>query len=73
MCPENSSATPTPTGFYSQKLWGLNFLVLEPWALWSGVGLGSLASERSVLIFIYHTWMWDHPFCVSVFLPLLPI
>ena len=32
-------------GFYSQKLWGLTFLMLEPWAGWSGVGLGSLTPD----------------------------
>ena len=31
-----------PTGFYSQKLLGFIFLVQEPWAGWSGLGLGSL-------------------------------
>ncbi|KAF6114584.1 hypothetical protein HJG60_010549 [Phyllostomus discolor] len=40
-----SSANPTTTGFYSQKLWGLIFLALEPWDGWSGVGLGSLTPE----------------------------
>ena len=43
--PENSavsSVAPTPTGFCSQNLWGFIFLVLEPWAVWSGLGLGSL-------------------------------
>ena len=56
--PENlavSSATPTLTGFYNQKLWGFIFLVLEPWAVWSGLGLGSLAPKVSFLIFIRHT------------------
>ena len=46
--PENpavSSAAPTPTGFYVQKLWGFIFLVLEPWAVWPGLGLGSLAPD----------------------------
>ena len=35
--PLSNSAT-TPTGFYSQKLWGLLFLALKPWAgdqVWS--------------------------------------
>ena len=31
------------TGFYSKKLWGLIFLVLESWAEGIGVGLGPLA------------------------------
>ena len=67
--PENppvSSTAPTPTGFYSQKLWGLIFLVLEPWAGWSGLGLGSLAPEVSLPIFSHHTWMWGCPSHISV-------
>ena len=48
-----------PTGFYSQKLWGLIFLVLEPWAGLSSVGLGFLAQEISLLTFIHHTWVCD--------------
>ena len=40
--PAISSATPTPTGFYSQKLWGFIFLALEPWAVQSSLGLGSV-------------------------------
>ena len=53
--PENlavSSATPTPTGFYSQKLWGSIFLVLEPWAVQAGLGQGSLAPKVSLSNFI---------------------
>ena len=42
MSPAVSSATSTSTGFYSQKLWRLQFLVLEPWVGWSGLGPGSL-------------------------------
>ena len=56
--PENlavSSAAPTPIGFYSQKLWGFFFPVLEPWAVQSDLGLGSLAPKVSLLIFIYYT------------------
>ena len=55
--PENptvSSATLTPTGFYSQKLWGFIFLNLDPRSLQSGLGLGSLAPKVSLPIFIYH-------------------
>ena len=44
------STAPTSTGFYSQKLWGLIFLALESWAGWSGMELGSFASELSLLI-----------------------
>ena len=32
-----SSTAPIPTGYYSQKLWELIFLTLEPWAGWYGV------------------------------------
>ena len=39
------------SGFCSQKLWGLIFLGLEPWVGGSGVGLGLLASEISLLNF----------------------
>ena len=50
--PENpavSSGTPSPTGFYNQKLWGLIFPILEHWAVQSG--LGSLAPKVSLPIF----------------------
>ena len=77
MNPAVSSAAPTTTGFYSQ-IRGLIFLVLELWARWSGLGLGSLAPEVSLPIVIYHMWIRDCPFCISVPLclflsvPLLP-
>ena len=64
MNPAVSSAAPTTTGFYSQ-IRGLIFLVLELWARWSILGLGPLASEVSLPIFIYHMWMWDCLFRVS--------
>ena len=54
-----SSATPIPTGFYSQKLWGFIYLALKPWAVWSGLGLVLLAPKVSLLTFIHHTGMWD--------------
>ena len=54
-----SSTTPIPTCVCSQKLWGLIFLVLEPWAGLSSVGLGFLAQEISLLTFIHHTWVCD--------------
>ena len=44
---------------------GFIFLALEPWAEWSGVGLGSLTPEVSLPIFIYHRLVWDYPFHVS--------
>ena len=45
-----SSTTPTPAGFCSQKLRRLYFPVLEPWAVWSGLGLGLLAPQVSLLV-----------------------
>ena len=41
--------TPIPTGFYSQKVWGL-FLALKPWAGGPGVGLGTLQSYPSQIL-----------------------
>ena len=52
-----SFAAPPPTGFYSQKLWGFIFLALEPWARWSGMGLGFLTPEVFLPIFMHHTWV----------------
>ena len=43
--PLQQHGTGEHTGFYSQKLWGLTFLALEPWAEWSGLGLGSLPPD----------------------------
>ena len=40
------SATPTSTGFYSQKLWRLIFLALETWAGGPDVGLDPLIPEN---------------------------
>ena len=54
-----SATVPTPTGFYSQKLWGFIFPVLEPLAVQSCLGLGSLTSEVSLPNFIHHMWTWD--------------
>ena len=70
--PENpavSSAASTLTVFYSQKLWGLTFLVLEPWAGWSGVGVGSFAPKVYLLIFIQYAWVWYCLFHISAFAP----
>ena len=49
-----SATSPTPIGSYSQKLWGFIFLVLEPWAAQSGLGLGSLAPNVSLPILSSH-------------------
>ena len=56
-----SSSDSIPAGFYSQKLWVLLFLALEPWAGDSGVGLGPSNSSggTSLPIFIHYTWVWD--------------
>ena len=59
--PEVSSTDSIPTGFCSQKLWGLIFLVLEPWTGGPGVGLGFLSPEISSQIFSHHTWVRDQP------------
>ena len=70
--PAVSSTDLIPTGFCSQKLWGLIFLALEPWAAGPGVvGLGLLAPKYPSRIFIHHMWLWDkptphfHPFYLS--------
>ena len=61
-----SSITSMPAGFCSQELWGLIFLVLEPWAEGPGVGLGTFAPEISILIFTCYFSVWDlHPSCQS--------
>ena len=54
-----SSTASIPTGFYSQKLWRLIFLVLKPWVGGPGVTLGPLTPDISLLIFICHTWLWN--------------
>ena len=46
--PLSHSAT-IPTGFYSQKLWGLLFPPLEPWSGGPGVGLGPLTPQGAPL------------------------
>ena len=46
-----SSTDSIPTGFCSQKLCGLIFLALEPWAGGPGVGLGLLVPKVSLLNF----------------------
>ena len=47
MAPAVSPTDSIPIGFCSQKLWGLTFLALEPWAVGPGMGLGFLAPEIS--------------------------
>ena len=49
-----SSTALTPTDFYSQNLRGFIFLVLETWTMLSGLGLGSLTPQVTLLVFIYH-------------------
>ena len=48
MVPGVSSTDSLPTDFCSQKLWGLTFLALEPWAGGSSLGLGLLAPDKSL-------------------------
>ena len=52
--PAASSTDSIPAGFQSQKLWGLIFLTLEPWAGGPGIGLGLLAPEVSLPNFYPH-------------------
>ena len=40
-----------PTGFCSQKVWGLIFLALETWASGPNIGMGLLTPEISLLNF----------------------
>ena len=71
MSSEVSSTDSIPAGFCSQKLWGLIFLVLEPWTGWPDVGLGLLASKIPLQNFyLPHTDV--EPTC-STFVPLLPV
>ena len=51
--PAASSTESIPTGFHSQKLWGLSFLALEFLAGGPGVGRGLLPPEISLLNFIH--------------------
>ena len=60
--PLSCTSRGTPTGFYSQKLWGFILQALEPWAVQSGLGLGSLVPKVPLPVFIHHTWMWACPF-----------
>ena len=60
-----------PAGFCSQKLWGLIFLALEPWAREAGMGLGLLASEIALLNF--YTPHVDVGPAYSISPPLLPV
>ena len=68
---ESSSTNSIPAGFCSQKLWGLIFLALEPWAREAGMGLGLLASEIALLNF--YTPHVDVGPAHSMPVPLLPV
>ena len=59
-----------PTGFCSQKLWGLIFLALEPWSGGPGVGLGLFAPEISLLNFYPQVGVGP---AHSLSAPLLPV
>lgn len=63
---------PTPTGFYSQKLWGLSFLALEPWAGWSGVGWNPSLLRCHPNLYPPHLGLGPAPFYISLSLPLHP-
>ena len=69
--PEISSTDSVPTGVCRQKLWGLIFLTLEPWAVGSGVRLGLLAPKISLPVF-YLPYM-DVGTTHFMSLPLLPV
>ena len=53
-CSSTLSHSAIFAGFYSQKLWRLFFLSLEPWAEGSGVGLRPLTPQGD-----FHSW--DNP------------
>ena len=69
--PEVSSNDSVPAGFCSQKLEGLIFLALEPWAGGPGVGLGLLVPKISLLNFYQPNVDMGPACCTS--LPLLPV
>ena len=46
--PAASSTDSVPASFRNQKLWGLIFLALEPWAPGPGLGLGLLVPKISL-------------------------
>ena len=69
--PEVSYFDSIPASFYSQKLWGLIFLALEPWAGEPGVGLGLLVPETSHPNFYSPHVDMGPACCTSV--PLLPV
>ena len=56
-----SSMASILTGFHRPELWGLIFLVLEPWAEGPGMGLGPFTLEISLPVFICPTWVWEQP------------
>ena len=70
--PAASSTDSIPASFRNQKLWGLIFLALEPWAQGHGVGLGPLAPEISLPNF-YPPHMCVGPAIPHPSVPLLPM
>ena len=56
-----SSTAAIPTDFYSHKLWGLIFLALISCSGGPDVRLGPFSPEISLLIFMCHMWVGDHP------------
>ena len=65
MTPEVSSAHSVPTGYCSQKLWGLIFLEMEPWAGGPGVGWGLLTPKISLPNFYPPCGCGINLFCIS--------
>ena len=71
-----SPSSSIPAGFYSQKLWGLLFLALGPWAGGPAMGPPGSSGETSeaqisLLTFILHMWVWGPGRSTSP--PLLPV
>ena len=58
---EVSSPNSVPAGFYSQKLWVLIMLALEPWAGELVCGWDSSLPRYPSQIFIHHTWVRNQP------------
>ena len=56
-----SSTDSIPTGFHSQKLWGLILLALNPGVRGLVWGWDSSLPRYPSQIFIHYTWMWDQP------------
>ena len=51
----------SPLGFIARSYSDCSSWHWKPWAGGSGMELGPLTFEKSLLIFICHTWVWDQP------------